>query len=112
MHFISIQIQPEFLTHFDRADFLSRVRATGRSPEIDEFEEKGQRYLQFTFFTEFPKSLWQDLQKVLYDHSEYSKIISPISIAICESEPEDKHSRPQFLLLHHFDRNEKLDHLI
>jgi len=112
MHFISIQIQPEFLPTFDRQEFLSRVRGVGRSPEIDEFEQKGERYLQFTFFTERPKQLWQDLQTALYNNSEYSKIISPISIAVCESESEDKHAADSFLVLHHFDKNEKIDKLM
>ncbi|HWV15727.1 MAG TPA: hypothetical protein VN030_09855 [Cellvibrio sp.] len=111
MHFISIQIQPEFLPQFDRQAFLTRVRAAGRSPEIDEFEEKGKRYLQFTFFTENPRLLWQDLQAALYRNSEYRSIISPISIAVCESEPEGKHANHDFLLLHHFDSSEKLDQL-
>lgn len=108
MHFISIQIQPEFLPSFDRQDFLARVRGAGRSPEIDEFEQRGQHYLQFTFFTERPKQLWQDLQAALYLSGDYSSIISPISIAICESESEPD----SFLVLHHFDKREKIDQLV
>ncbi len=65
MQSISIQIQPEFLARFDRAAFLAQVRAVGRAPEIDEFTEKGKTYLNYTFFTEFPKALWQDLQQAL-----------------------------------------------
>lgn len=108
MHFISIQIQPEFLANFDRQDFLARVRAAGRSPEINEFEEKGQRYLQFTFFTERPKQLWQELQAALYLNCDYSSTISPISIAICENEAD----ADRFLVLHHFDSSEKIDRLV
>jgi len=111
MHFISIQIQPEFSTDFDRHEFLARVRAVGRSPEIDEFVEKGQRYLQFTFFTERPILLWQDLQAALYSSSDYGHIIGPISIAICESDEEGK-PKQDFLVLHHFDTNEKCDQLV
>jgi len=107
MQSISIQVQPEFLEAFDRAAFLTQVRSVGRSPEIDEFTEKGKTYLNFNFFTEFPKKLWQDLQQALYQHTEYSKIISPISIAVCEDE-----SHPDgFILLHHFDVNEKVGQL-
>lgn len=107
MQSISIQIQPEFLSDFDRATFLKQVRAVGRSPEIDEFTEKGETYLTFNFFTEFPKKLWQDLQQALYQNADYSKIISPISIAVCEDE-----SHPQgYFFLHHFDVNEKLSSL-
>ncbi|MET0355685.1 MAG: hypothetical protein ABW044_02850 [Cellvibrio sp.] len=107
MQSISIQIQPEFLSDFDRAAFLTQVRALGRSPEIDEFTEKGKTYLTFNFFTEFPKKLWQDLQQALYQNADYSNIISPISIAICEDE-----SHPQgYFILHHFDKSEKVSSL-
>lgn len=107
MQSISIQIQPEFLAAFDRAAFLTQVRAVGRAPEIDEFSEKGKTYLTYTFFTEFPKKLWQDLQSSLYQHAEYSSIISPISIAAYEDE-----TLPQgYLVLHHFDKTEKIDSL-
>jgi len=107
MQSISIQIQPEFLATFDRSEFLTHVRATGRAPEIDEFSEKGKTYLTYTFFTEFPKKLWQDLQSALYLNPDYSKIISPISIAAYEDE-----TLPQgYLILHHFDKSEKVSAL-
>ena len=107
MQSISIQIQPEFLATFDRAAFLAQVRAVGRAPEIDEYTEKNTTYLTYTFFTEFPKKLWQDLQSVLYSHAQYSKIISPISIVAYEDE-----ILPQgYSLLHHFDKTEKVSQL-
>lgn len=103
MQCISIQIQPEFYAEFNRQQFLAQVRAVNRSPEIDEFIEKGQHYLQFHFFTEIPKILWQDLQTALYKHSEYGTIISPISIAVYD----DEDSKEGFVYLHHCDSNEK-----
>ena len=103
MQSISIQIQPEFLSTFNRVNFLAQLRSVGRSPEIDEFNEKGKTYLIYTFFTELPQKLWQDLQTALYRHPEYSAIISPVSIAVYEDE-----SLPAgFVVLHHFDANEK-----
>ena len=107
MQSISIQIQPEFLAAFDRAAFLAQVRSVGRAPEIDEFTEKNKTYLTYTFFTEFPKKLWQDLQSALYLHAEYSSIISPISIAAYE----DETLKEGFILLHHFDLTEKVGSL-
>lgn len=99
MQSISIQIQPEQLAAFDRSAFLAQVRAVGRSPEIDEFEEQGTQYLSYNFFTEQPKKLWQDLQTALYKHPAYAQVIAPVSIAVYEDE-----SHPQgFVLLHHFD---------
>ena len=107
MQSISIQIQPEFLAAFDRVAFLTQVRAVGRAPEIDEFSEKGKTYLTYNFFTEFPKKLWQDLQSALYQHAEYSAVISPISIAVCE----DENHPDGYLILHHFDSTEKVGSL-
>jgi len=107
MQSISIQIQPEFFAEFDRTTFLTQVRSVGRSPEIDEFVEKGKTYLTFNFFTEFPKKLWEDLQSSLYKHTKYAAIISPISIAAYEDE-----TLPQgYLILHHFDKTEKVSSL-
>jgi hypothetical protein len=107
MQSISIQIQPEFLADFDRTAFLAQVRAIGRAPEIDEFTERGKTYLTYTFFTEFPKALWQDLQQALYQHPDYAAVIAPISIAACEDE-----SHPQgYFLLHHFDSTEQVNSL-
>lgn len=103
MHCISIQIQPKHSRNFDRAAFLQRVRDV-RSPEIDAIEEKGQLYLSFNFFTEFPAQLWGELQDCLYKDAQYAAIIAPVSVAICESEDDD-----ECLLLHHFDSSEPLD---
>lgn len=104
MQSISIQIQPEALANFDRHLFLTQVRAVGRAPEIDEFVEKGNTYLTFTFFTEFPKSLWADLQNALYANAQYADVISPISIAAYEDEALSE----GYLILHHFDKTEKV----
>jgi len=107
MQSISIQIQPEYLATFDRHAFLSQVRTVNRSPEIDEFMEKGKTYLNYNFFTELPKVLWADLQTALYQHPDYASVIAPISIAVCEDE-----SHPQgYFLLHHFDPAESVDQL-
>jgi hypothetical protein len=107
MQSISIQIQPEHLSKFDQEDFLKRVRALGRSPEIDVFTEQKQQYLQFHFFTEMPKKLWSDLRKALYDDTEYAAVIAPISIAVYEDEDQPD----EYLYLHHFDKREKISSL-
>src|SRR5690242_13165699 len=107
MQTISIQIPREHLARSDRQLFLTQVCAVSRAPELDEFSEKGETFLTYTFFTEFPKQLWQDLQAALYSHSEYSNIISPISIAAYEDE-----TLPHgYLILHHFDPMEKVSTL-
>lgn len=107
MQSISIQILPECLATFDRQKFLAQVRAVSRAPEIDEFTEKGQTYLNYNFFTELPKKLWKDLQTALYKHADYSAVISPISIAVYEDDSDQN----IFLVLHHVDASEKIDTL-
>jgi len=105
MHCISIQIQPGVAREFDREQFLRRARPI-RSPEVDAYEEKGKFYLNFNFFTEFPQQLWQDLNQALYQDPDYSALLNPVSVVICEDEESGA-----CLLLHHFDSNEKLDSL-
>jgi hypothetical protein len=103
MYCISIQIQPRYARDFNRQDFLARVRDI-RSPEVDAIEEKGKLYLSFNFFTEFPKQLWEQLHRSLYQATNYAAILAPVSVAICEDENSDT-----CLLLHHFDPAETLD---
>lgn len=103
MYCISFQIQPESAREFDRTEFLQRAR-TVRSPEIDAIEEKGKLYLSFNFFTEFPAQLWQELRQALFVDINYAPKLAPLCVVVCEGEADD-----EYLLLHHFDSNEKLD---
>lgn len=104
MRCISIQIKPEAVAGFDKDEFLKRVRALGRSPEIDDFEEQNCRYLNFNFFTEMPELLWQEIQEKLYRDHLYGPYLTSVSLVACEGE-----SRAEDLLLHHFDPTESLD---
>lgn len=107
MQCLTIQIDSSAIDSFNRQDFLRRLNAIGRSPEIDAFEEKGRKYLNFNFFTELPKVLWDELQTHIYKTDEYGKYLGSISIVACEGErPEDD------LLLHHFDPGIKCDSLL
>ena len=107
MQCISIQIDPSHSQGFDREKFLAQTRQVDRAPEIDSYEEKGKTYLFFNFFTEFPHQLWKDLRAALYDHSDYSAVISPVSMAVYD----DEDTPNEYLLLHHFNPNEPLDQL-
>lgn len=104
MRCLSIQIKPDAVPDFNKAEFLKRVRAMGRSPEIDDFEEKGIRHLHFNFFTELPELLWQEVQENLYGDDADGKNLSSISLVACEGE-----MHAEDLLLHHFDPHEALD---
>lgn len=108
MRCLSIQIPPEFMADFDQTEFLSRVRALGRSPEIDRFKEQGKSHLSFNFFTEMPALLWRDLHTHLYLDAHYGAVISATSIAVCEGVEETD----EYLVLHHPDPSEKRDPLI
>lgn len=99
MRCLSIQIQPPFVASFDRAEFLQRVGALSRSPEIDKFTEQGKTYLSFNFFTEMPALLWRDLQQHLYLDATYGPSLSACSIVVCEGKEESD----DYLVLHHFD---------
>jgi hypothetical protein len=104
MKCLSIQINSDAIAQFDTPEFLKRVRAIGRSPEVDAFEERGKAYLNFNFFTEMPQVLWQELTDNIYGDESYGPYLRGISIAACEGEDRDED-----LLLHHFDPSERLD---
>lgn len=106
MQCLTIQIDSSFIDSFDRQDFLRRLNAMGRSPEIDAFEEKGRKYLNFNFFTELPKALWDELQIHIYKHDDYGRYISSVSVVACEGERTEDD-----LLLHHFDKTIQCDSL-
>lgn len=108
MRCLTIQIQPEFVADFDKADFLARVRLIGRSPEVDKFTEQGLSYLSFNFFTEMPVLLWRDLYQNLYMAGDYGTRLAAISIAVCDGEKETD----DYLILHHPDPTEKRDLLV
>lgn len=107
MKCLSIQILPEFIADFDRADFLHRVRRLGRAPEVDHFSDGGKAHLSFHFFTEMPAALWRDLHHHLYLDDSYGPKLNPISVVTCEN-PDDE---SDFLVLHHPDPTEKIDSL-
>lgn len=104
MRCLSIQIKPEAVSDFDKNDFLKRVRTLGRSPEIDDFEEKNIRHLHFNFFTEMPEALWQELKEKLFGEQTYGAYLASVSLVACEGE-----SHAEDLLLHHFDSTQRLD---
>lgn len=104
MRCLSIQIKPDAVPDFNKAEFLQQVRAIGRSPEIDDFEEKGVRHLHFNFFTELPETLWQEMQEKLYGDDAFGQNLRNLSLVACEGE-----MHAEDLLLHHFDPTETLD---
>ena len=104
MRCLTLQIRTDAIADFDKEDFLRRLKAIKRAPEIDSFSEKGTRHLHFNFFTEMPEILWRDIKLNLYNESEYGKYLRTISLVACEGEKAGEE-----YLLHHYDAAEKLD---
>lgn len=107
MRCISIQILPTAVADFDQHRFLSVIKKTGRTPEIDRFTEKKQDMLLYHFFTERPQPLWQELSNLLFKPATACYYLGDIAIVICDA-PDEKGDD---LLLYHVDSSEQLDPL-
>lgn len=105
MYCLSIQVLPEKVSTFDHKKFLQQLAGVSRTPEVDRFQERGQEFLHYNFFTEKPVAVWQELQAALLnpaaDHWAKALLIA------CEplDAPDDAR------LLHHPDPREKIDTL-
>lgn len=91
---------------FEEAEFLKRVHSVNRYPEIDRPElGKGDYhndFISYNFFTAQLPELWQQLQQVLIEDTDYFAILSPIAIIACEGEQ----GWDDYRLLYHFDPGE------
>lgn len=105
MFCISFHIDGQYSQNFDQQLFLRKVKST-RSPEIDAYQDQKHFHLSFHFFTEFPSELWESLQSVLFDKSDYAIQLLNQCVVTCEGESEK-----EYWLLHHFDKSQKLDTL-
>ncbi len=106
MKCLSIQIQPELSDQFKPEDVVALSRSLGRFPEVDkENDEDPNVYLNY--FTERLPALWSELEEGLYKNEELGAWLKSVSICVCEGENGwDDH-----LLLHHYDKSQKLDAL-
>jgi hypothetical protein len=62
-------------------------------------------YVNLIFETDYPKRLWKLLHQQLYQASAFGRFVQTSSIATCEG----RHGWEDYLLLHHFDADERCD---
>lgn len=106
MKCLSIQLQPEIDLSHEAGELLELVRGIGRFPEVDKGNDDGV-YINMNFFTEDAPSLWSELRQKVLGHSDLGAWIKKVSIVVCEGD----YGWDDYLLLHHFDENEKVDEL-
>lgn len=112
MKAISIQIQPRRAPglNIDEIRTLMERIATS-SPLVerhhfDEGHDKGH-YFNFTFGTQDLKGLWEILREQVYADRVFGRLVALSSIATCEG----SHGWDDYLLLHHFDPEQRRDTL-
>jgi hypothetical protein len=62
-------------------------------------------YINLMFETDYPKLLWKLLYEQLYQARSFGQLIQASSIAMCEG----RHGWDDYLLLHHFDPEQRCD---
>lgn len=103
MRSLSIQVQPDRIRGLDiektkqlfealKSNFLVEESA------FDEGDDNG-RYLNFTYSTNDSQSLWDVIQREIYERTVFGEQLLNCSIAVCSSE----NGWGSYMLLHHFD---------
>ena len=112
MKAISIQIQPHRAPGLDIDEVRTLFeRIVASSPLVerhhfDEGHDKGH-YFNFTFGTRDLKALWGILREQVYADRAFGHLVALSSIATCEG----SHGWDDYLLLHHFDPEQRCDAL-
>ena len=108
---LSIQVQPHRAPGLDidgvRA-LMTQIAGTALV-ERSQFDDGHDtvRYFNFTFGTRDLEALWKALREQVYADPAFGDLVAKSSIATCEG----PHGWDDYLLLHHFDPNERRDHL-
>lgn len=105
MKCLSLQLQPELDLAHEPRELLELVRGIGRFPEVDKSDDGV--YITLNFFTEDAPSLWSELQHKVLEHADLGAWIKKIAIVVCEGNL----ASDEYLLLYHYDQNEKVDEL-
>jgi hypothetical protein len=109
---LCIQIHPHRSLELDLADLRSQCeRIAAESVLVRRFSwqeglDDGE-YVNLTFETDHPKRLWKVLHQQFYQASALGGFLQTSSIATCEG----RHGWEDYLLLHHFDADERCDGL-
>lgn len=101
--------------HLDRAPDLDLDRLTeilteiiGATKTAEEFQtlaDETLRYRDLAFRTSDRATLWRVLQPALYDDPVHGAALADATIVICQGDE----GWDDYLLLHHFDREQPLD---
>ena len=102
MGYLSIQIQPELAPTINVEGVTSFLKSEGYNPERIEGNDSG-KHINLNIETNNIKNLWVKIEKYLQEHNE----LSNSSIIICKGHQ----GWDNYLLLHHFDSNEKLNEI-
>jgi len=102
MGYLSIQIQPELSPSINSGGVASFLNNEGYTPEITEGNDSG-KYININIETNNIKELWIKIKKYLQEHNEFANS----TIVTCEG----SQGWDNYLLLHHFDSNEKLNEI-
>ena len=109
MRALSIQVQPDRVPDLDLGEVKRLFGEIKVSSLVDKsaFDEGMDqiRYLNFTFGTDDAKSLWKEIQRILYENGTVGEGLARCSMAMCSSEE----GWDDYILLHHFDASVPLE---
>jgi len=112
MKAINIQVQPHLAPGVDieavRA-LMDRIATANPLVETLQYDDghEGEYYLNITFWTPDLEALWKTIRERVYGDETIGTLIGASSIAVCEG----AHGWDDYLLLHHFDSEERCDAL-
>jgi hypothetical protein len=102
MKHICIQLQPGLNKGASKEEALHALSSVGCEIEVNEGEDNG-KYINIILKSDKPKELWLKIRSLYLS----KPTLASSSMITCEgSEGWDN-----YLLLHHFDKSEKLDEL-
>ncbi len=102
MKYLSIQLQPERENNLDKDFVILELQNNGYTVEVEEGEDNG-KYINLNIKTGTLKNTWDNIKDIIFKNPS----IKNSSIVVCEG----NQGWDDYLLLHHFDKNEKIDEL-
>ena len=102
MKYLSIQLQPERENNLDKEFVILELQNKGYVAEVNEGEDNG-KYVNLNIKTDNLKNTWDNIKDIIFKNPT----IQNSSIVVCEG----NQGWDDYLLLHHFDKNEKIDEL-
>jgi hypothetical protein len=102
MKYLSIQLLPERENSLDKEFVILKLQNKGYVVEVYEGEENG-KYINLNIKTDNLKNTWDNIKDIILKN----QTIHNSSIVVCEG----NQGWDDYLLLHHFDKNENIDEL-